>query len=597
MSHHTRWTEYPQSLEPLARPEESRQRAAARPAPAADQPFDDWRQLAGRLRIPIAVFMVIGAAVLFRLAALQIGAGAGAAVAAPAAPDVSRGRIVDRRGLLMATDSFIWELYANPRAIRNSSERTEVIARVAQILGQPVSAVQAELDEDKRLVTLAGDLTEAQRQEIEALDQNLVWAGAQRTRAYPQGSLAAHLIGYTNRDQIGRYGVEASYHTWLLRSETWQGQLPGEDGAMPDAWSLFLPSATGRDLALHLDAPLQHLVEKRLVQALIDYEAEAGTVIVLDPRSGAVLALANYPSFDLNRYTEVISTTWVNSAVNLVYEPGSVFKLMTFAAALDTGLTTPDTVYTDDGSLIIAGQRIRNAEGRVYGRVTATEALAHSLNVVTARLCLEMGPEVFYRYVRLFGFGRLTEVDLKLESAGIVKEPGGKEWSQFDQAANSFGQGISVTALQMINAVAAIANGGKLLQPQVARGFVSDGQLYTIPPRVLNYPIKPETARTLTQMMVYTVDQSAYPHPVPGYRVAGKTGTAEIPTETGYTSQETITSFVGFLPAADPQVVILVKLVKPKVNVWAEHVAAPLFGQVGQDAVRILGIQPDEREP
>lgn len=205
MSHHTRWTEYPQSLEPLARPEESRQRAAARPAPAADQPFDDWRQLAGRLRIPIAVFMVIGAAVLFRLAALQIGAGAGAAVAAPAAPDVSRGRIVDRRGLLMATDSFIWELYANPRAIRNSSERAEVIARVAQILGQPVSAVQAELDEDKRLVTLAGDLTEAQRQEIEALDQNLVWAGAQRTRAYPQGSLAAHLIGYTNRDQIGRY--------------------------------------------------------------------------------------------------------------------------------------------------------------------------------------------------------------------------------------------------------------------------------------------------------------------------------------------------------------------------------------------------------
>ena len=199
--------------------------------------------------------------------------------------------------------------------------------------------------------------------------------------------------------------------------------------------------------------------------------------------------------------------------------------------------------------------------------------------------------------MRQFGFGRLAEVDLNLESGGIVKAPGNEQWSQFDQAANSFGQGISVSTLQMINAVAAIANGGALLQPQVVKGFIRDGQMYAIPPRTLGYPIKPETARTLTKMMVYTMDKSAFPNPVPGYRVAGKTGTAEIPTETGYASQDTIASFVGFLPAADPQVTILVKLVKPKKNIWAEQVALPVFGQVGQDAVRILKIQPNEQEP
>ncbi|MCX6031637.1 MAG: penicillin-binding protein 2 [Chloroflexi bacterium] len=597
MPRKTRWTEYPQSIEPLLSPEAARPRAVARPAPAEDQPFDDWRRLARRMRIPIAVFLVIMVAVLFRLAALRIGGGAAATADALPAPDVSRGRIVDRHGLLLATDNFTWELYADPQEIRKSSKRAALIASVAITVGQSVAALQTYLDLDTPQVTLARNLNETQRMEIQQLDQNLFWSAPVRTRAYPQGTLAAQLIGYTDRDQIGHYGVEASYQTWLRRSENWPGQLPGDPQPIAEAWKLYLPSPTGRDLALNLDAPLQHLVEKRLIEALIKYEAEAGTIIVMDPRTGAILALANYPTFDPNHYGDSESATWINPAVNLIYEPGSVFKLMTFAAALDTGLTTPDKTYYDDGALIIAGRRIRNATGNAYGEVTAAQALAKSLNVVTARLCLEMGPEVFYRYVRLFGFGRMTEVDLNLESAGIVNEPGSKEWSEFDQAANSFGQGISVTTLQMINAVAAIANGGKLLQPQIAQGFISDGQMRAIPPRVLNYPIKPETARTLTRMMVYTMDQSAYPHSVPGYRVAGKTGTAEIPTETGYTSQDTIASFVGFLPAADPQVVILVKLVKPQTNIWAEHVAVPVFGQVGQDAVRILKIQPDEREP
>jgi cell division protein FtsI/penicillin-binding protein 2 len=605
MPRKTVWTEYPQSLEPVAPPEEARRPAVARPAPAEEQDFENWYRLARRTRIPIAVFLLILIAVLIRLGTWQFGGGAPPSADASLSPDLTRGRIVDRNGLLLVTDGFSWELYADPQELRQAAKRresapyvTELVAKVAAILGQPVSAVQTGLEPDLPQVTLARNLDDRQRQEIEELGAPaLFWSAALRRRAYPQGSLAAHLIGYADRDQMGHYGVEASYHRWLRRSEIWPGELPGEPAAIPETWQLYLPSPSGRDLVLNLDAPLQHSVEKRLVEALIEYQAEAGTIIVMDPRTGAVLALANYPNFDPNRYQDVDSASWVNPAVNLIYEPGSVFKLITFAAGLDMGLITPDKIYNDDGAFYLDGQRIRNAERRSYGEVTAQEALARSLNVVAARICLELGPEVFYRYVRLFGFGKLTEVDLNHESAGIVKEPGHTEWSRFDQATNSFGQGISVTALQMINAAAAIANGGKLLQPQVAQGFIRDGRLHVIPPRVLGYPISPETAHTLTRMMVYTVDRSASPRPVPGYRVAGKTGTAEIPTETGYTSQETITSFIGFFPAADPQVIILVKLAKPKKNVWAEHVAVPVFGLVGQDAARILRIRPDEREP
>jgi cell division protein FtsI/penicillin-binding protein 2 len=211
-----------------------------------------------------------------------------------------------------------------------------------------------------------------------------------------------------------------------------------------------------------------------------------------------------------------------------------------------------------------------------------------------------MGRDEFYRYIRQFGFGRPTEVDLAHEVPGTVKRPGTEFWSEYDQAANSFGQGISVTPIQLTSAVGAIANGGTVMQPQVVKGLVRDGQVYSLAPRRLGQAIKPETARILTQMMVYTVDNYvAGPKLVPGYRVAGKTGTAEIPIpETGgYTSELSITSFVGFLPAADPQIVILVKLVEPKTSRWAEKVALPVFGAVARDAVWVLKIRPDDRMP
>jgi cell division protein FtsI/penicillin-binding protein 2 len=553
-----------------------------------------------RIWLIVALFVIIILAIIARMSYWAVASGP---LPDPALTDMSerlRSRVVDRNGLLLATDSFTWEAYARPQAItKDAKEGVSLANQIAQILGQPVETIQAGFAVTYPLTTLAKNLDAKQREGIDALGQpSLVWTEDRRIRAYPLGPLGAHLIGFTDYHRDGLYGIEASYNGWLLgQKELPVEQAAGKPEPLPDDWRLYLPSPGRHDLILAMDAPLQYLVETHLAEAISVHRAEAGTIIAMDPRDGSILALANYPAFDPGRYSEVNAEWWANAATSKTYEPGSVFKLVTMAAALDTGQITPKKMYTDTGVLTVDGQPIRNAENKSYGVVSVQYALAKSINVVTARICLDMGADTFYRYVRQFGFGSLTEVDLSLEDIGLLKEPGNPFWSRFDQATNSFGQALLVTPLQMINAVAAIANGGTRYQPQVVRALVQDGRVHRLPARVLGYPIKPETAKTLTQMMVYNVEGGTFRGFVPGYKVAGKTGTAEISTARGYTTQDTITSFVGFLPAADPQLIILVKLDKPKSSRWAEHVAVPVFGKVAQDAVRVLRIAPDTREP
>jgi cell division protein FtsI/penicillin-binding protein 2 len=573
--------------------------------PAGD---DAARQGAGgdnpsaiRALLLLVAFLVVSMVVVARLVAWQVPGNASSGSGPVAQADErARGRIVDSNGLLLATDDFLWEVYLRPRGLLDSADGQKLIAPMAEVLGQPEETLRTELAAAPPLFIADKAASESQCEAIQQLRQSdLAWCAGRRRRVYPMGALGAPLLGFANLDQEGAAGTEWNYDAWLRALDDWpDGRLPSSQPVpLPQAWKLYLPSPNGRDLVLHMNAALQHMTEKRLAEAVEYYGAESGTIIVMNPRTGGILALANVPSFDPNRYAQSPEELWGNPAVRDSYEPGSVFKLVTFAAALDSRKITPETVFQDSGSLTVTGRPIRNAEQRAYGDVTARQALAKSINVVAAQMCLDMGSEVFYRYIRQFGFGRLTEVDLNYESEGIVKGPGNRQWSQYDQAANSFGQGISVTALQMLNAVAAIANGGSVMQPQAAQALVRNGQVYRIPPRVMRQAIRPETAQTMAQMMVYNVETSSNPSPVPGFRVAGKTGTAEIPTEEGYTSQETITSFAAFLPAADPQIVVLVKLAKPKRSNWAERVVVPVFAQVAQDAIQILGIQPDDRMP
>lgn len=574
----------------------------ARAADEAKHAADERRVLIRRLRTLGVIFGLFILVVLAQLVLLQfVNLGDRPQRVIAQSVDTSRGRIVDRNGALLATDSFVWEMYVDPSRYNPDKFPPEKAALAAQQLGVGIDVLVNALGQTGSVVQLAKDIT---REQCNMADHgsevpDWIWCDGQRKRSYPQGGLGAHVIGFTNRDQNGQAGVEAFYEGWLRSDGEWgPAQLAGTGQPIPHEWELFLPSANGRDVVLHLSAPLQYVAERKLLDALGRYDASSGSIIVMDVRTGGILALANWPAFDPNAYWEAEPHTWQNPAVGLLYEPGSVFKLVTYAAALDSGTITPDSQFNDTGEVVISGQAIRNSQQRELGWVTGWQAFAESLNTISADISLQMGRESFYQYVRLFGFGRPTEIDLGPEAAGIVKRPDTGLWSPYDQAANSFGQGISVSPMQMINAAAAVANGGVLLQPQAAKALVYNGVMHPLPVRVHQQVIRPETARTLAQMMVYTVENyAAGKDLVPGFRVAGKTGTAEIPEQAGYTNPLTITSFVGFLPAADPQIVVLVKLNEPTTSRWAEQVALPVFGEVAREAAQILRLTPNMDMP
>ncbi|MGE5602528.1 MAG: peptidoglycan D,D-transpeptidase FtsI family protein, partial [Nitrososphaerales archaeon] len=515
--------------------------------------------------------------------------------------DTSRGRIVDRDGTLLATDSFVWEIYLDPSRYKPEKFTPDMVAVAAGELGVEPGVIMEAIGRSGAVSQIVKNATKQQCDAATKSQQvpSWFWCDAKRKRSYPQGPLAAHVVGFADANQVGQAGVEWFYDSWLRSAGDWNtSQLSGPGEPIPHEWELYLPSVSGRDLVLNLSAPLQHIAEQHLVDALAQYQATSGSILILDPRTGAVLALANWPTFDPNVYDKAAPVTWQNPAVSLLYEPGSIFKLITYGAGLDLGSIKPDQKFEDTGERKVGDKIIRNSQQRRLGWVTAWDALAESLNTVSADIGLKMGSEEFYRYVRLFGFGKPTEIDLGPEAAGIVKRWGTETWSPYDQAANSFGQGISVTPIQMVSAAAAIANKGVLLQPQVAKALVSNGQMHPLPVRKLGEALRPETTTTLTRMMIYTMENYANgKNLVPGFRVAGKTGTAEIPEEAGYTNPLTITSVVGFLPAADPQMVILVKLDKPKKSRWAEAVALPVFGEVARDAVQVMGLNPNTDVP
>lgn len=521
-------------------------------------------------------------------------------MAAPSV-DTSRGRIIDRDGTLLATDAFISEIYLDPSRYKPENFTSEKVALAAEELGIETNVIMEALARRGKASQVLKHATKQQCDSARNSKQvpTWFWCDNKRTRSYPQGPLAAHVVGFADANQLGQAGVEAFYDGWLRSAGSWgAAQLSGPGEPIPQEWELYIPSVSGRDLVLNLSAPLQYSVEQNLAEALAKYQASSGSIIIMDPHNGAVLALANWPEFDPNVYHQAEPLTWQNPSVSLLYEPGSVFKLVTYGAALDLKTITPDQQFEDAGQRKVGEKIITNSQQRRLGWVSGWDALAESLNTISADISLKMGSEEFYRYIRLFGFGKPTEIDLGPEAAGIVKRWGTEAWNPYDQAANSFGQGISVTPIQMVNAVAAIANNGVLLQPQVARALVSNGQMHPLPMRKLADALPPETARTLTQMMVYTVENYDIGKKlVPGFKVAGKTGTAEIPEQAGYTNPLTITSFVGFLPAADPQIVVLVKLNEPKKSRWAEAVALPVFGEVARDAVQILGLSPNTDMP
>jgi cell division protein FtsI/penicillin-binding protein 2 len=419
-------------------------------------------------------------------------------------------------------------------------------------------------------------------------------------RGYPEGTLAAHLLGFVTEDRRGFYGVEGYYDQLLAFPARLEEKDEISDTVASSAAIGVFPfelaeiAAEGSpDLVLTVDRMIQYVVEEELEVAIGQHQAVGGTVIVMDPRSGAILAMASRTSYNPERYDEAPPQHWADPAVTWDYEPGSVFKIVTVAAALDAGLAKPDSIFDDKGTVEVGGQPIRNWDRQAHGEVTLTEAMALSLNTVMAQISTELGSKRFYAYLQRFGFGRPTYVDLAGESKGQLKLPKDAEWHESDLGTNAFGQGLAVTPLQMACAVAAIANGGTMMVPHVLTEIQGRNQTWSRHPTVAQQVVTVEAAEYLTDILIQAAEKGAPRSLVPGYTIAGKSGTAEIPIPGGYDPQATIASFVGFAPARDPRFLILVKVDRPQDTPWGSAVAAPVFRNIAERLVVIMDIPPE----
>ncbi len=411
-------------------------------------------------------------------------------------------------------------------------------------------------------------------------------------RSYPEKSLAANILGFVSREGKGYFGVEASYNAALI-------------GKAQNVWVPFNPSRVeevpsvpdGSSLVLTIDRAIQAEMEAIIDDAVDDNDAASGTIVVLQPETGEILAMATTPRMDVNNYWDYGKVykdeTPFNRAVSQAYEPGSVFKVLTMAAALDKGAVMPETTFIDTGVFEIGGAYIYNWNSGAWGPQNMQGCLQHSLNVCLAWIASELGAKDFYAYMRAFGIGKPTGVELEGENPGRLKIPGDQDWWDSDLGTNSFGQGVSATPLQMAAAAAAIANDGKLMAPHIVRSIVEKGQQFDTQPRVVGLPISEETADTLSEMLARSLEEEASDALVEGYRVAGKTGTAEIPTPYGYSQSVTNASFVGWGPVDDPQFLVYVWLEKPTSSPWGSVVAAPVFREIVERLVVLLDIPPD----
>jgi cell division protein FtsI/penicillin-binding protein 2 len=397
-----------------------------------------------------------------------------------------------------------------------------------------------------------------------------------------------HVLGYTDFDGIGGSGLEGYYQSELAGTAA-----TATINISPLTIQKSVIAREGADLILTIDRTVQRVVEDHLERAMAEYAAVSGTIIVMDPRTGAILAMANKPCFSPFRFFEVEEDSLLNPAVSKQYEPGSVMKLITMATALDSGTVTPQSTYNDAGVVYIGGHAIYNWDRSARGVVDMTGLLAHSLNIGAATIASWTGPDTFYNYLQRFGFGRPTGIDLMAEASGQMPLPGDPDWSESNIGTNSFGQGLAITPLHMISAVSALANGGYLMQPYIVQEIKGDGFEHIHEPTVLSRPVSKQTADQVTAMAVNAVRTEVIGAKVEEYTVAGKTGTAEIPEGGFYHPSDTIGSFIGWLPADAPEIVVLIKLDRPQVSPWGSTTAAPSFAALADELVTLLDIPPD----
>ncbi|HET7292027.1 MAG TPA: penicillin-binding transpeptidase domain-containing protein [Vicinamibacteria bacterium] len=509
--------------------------------------------------------------------------------------DPRRGPILDRHGSPLAVSVDADSIYAVPQDVADPARTAAQLARALGLDAAARRELLVALQKPRAFVWVRRKVDPATARAVRDLQLEGIGFLTETRRYYPKRELASHLLGYVGIDNLGMSGVEYAFEDQVRGRPA--KVLVETDARRRPVSHTERPSTEGATVVLALDEAIQHAAETALERAVVESQASSGIAIVMDPMTGEVLALANRPTFNPNRYAAFASARWRNRAVADAYEPGSIFKIFTAAAGIQEKVVAVDERIDCGGGFIeIAGTRIN--DHAVFAELSFRDVIAKSSDIGVIRVAQRLGRENLYRYMRDFGFGQPTRVDLPGESAGLLRPTA--RWSALSLPTLSFGQEIGVTALQMAAAVSAVANGGYLMRPLVVKRVEDEsGALRQFQPEVVRRVLEPETVDTLTDLLRAVVtDGTGKRAAIPGYTVAGKTGTAQKVDPSGrYSMVDHVASFVGFVPAARPAIVVLASIDSPRgPRNEGGDVAAPLFARLAEAALRRLAVPPDDPE-
>jgi cell division protein FtsI/penicillin-binding protein 2 len=557
-----------------------------------------------RFRIVLAFFTIIFAVIVLRLFYWQV-------VRADELKELGltqygkaikieplRGEIKTSDGFPIVANKVSYLLYANPKEVEDVNSLSYYLARE---LEADEASISAALSQNLFWVPLGRGLESKKKEIIEKMEFKGLGFEQEFQRYYPEASMAANLLGFVGRDEDGNtkgyFGLEGYYDRLLRGKGSSAVQINDALGrpilARAESEKSF--GTDGSSLILNIDRSIQYLVESELKDGVERYGAEGGMIGVMDPKTGKILAMASLPTFDPRRYQIYSDTEYKNAFISNLYEPGSTFKPLVMSAAFNENILTPKSKCPIcSGPVSVGGYDLHTWNDKYFPNSTMLEVIQHSDNTGMVYTAQKLGLDRMLKYLERYGIGKTTGIDLEGETAPSIKQKSG--WYEVDLATTGFGQGISVTPIELLTAFSSIANKGVMMQPQVVASVVDiNGNKTNIPPKKIGNPISAETAKTMTDVLVNAVDEGeAKWASLKDYKIAGKTGTASIPIEGKYDPNKTIASFIGFAPADDPKFVMLVIFDRPTARIYGAETAAPVFFSISESLFSYFGIAPNE---
>lgn len=506
-----------------------------------------------------------------------------------------RGRIYDQENQALVLNQNSYQLYAEPKKVE---DKDELLHLLSESLKVEEASISAKLDMSKYWVAIAGGLTQEQKEKIDKLNLKGIGFDYQTKRFYPEASLSAHILGFLGKDNqgedVGHLGLEGFYDRDLRG-------LPGFVETERDILGRPIligvqqrvEAENGRDLILTIDKNVQEISKNRLLEGLEKYKAKKGCVITADPKTMAILSLVCLPDYDIEKYYLFNENFYKNLAIADLYEPGSVFKPLIVAAALEEKKIKPNDTYNETGQVAVGEYNIKTWNDKYEGKISMTRILEKSSNVGMVYIGEKLGNKKIYNYLEKFGFGQNTGIDLEGEASGYLKPA--LSWYPIDYSTVTFGQGIAITPIQMIRAFASIINGGYLMKPYIVQKIISKNKITEIKPQVERRVVSQMTSDIIRKMLISTVENAEAKWDRPkGFLIGGKTGTAQVPIKGIYDASKTIASFIGFAPANNPKFLTFVVLYEPQSSQWGSETAAPLFFEITKDLIVYYGISPTQ---